>query len=90
MSKEWYNKFHKKDETEAFVAWWTKYYEESLDTLSVSYGISDSNEYWLRRGFALLGWNAGIKDITTGAVHESYPAPMRESPKLNLSDKEKT
>jgi hypothetical protein len=49
MSEHWYDKHHKANESPEFVAWWVKLY-----------GLNGI-DYWARRGFALMGWNARLK-----------------------------
>ena len=50
---EWYDKFHLKNETPAFVAWWDRFYEVQP---KAHWNPEETEEYWLRRGFALMGW----------------------------------
>ena len=53
MSKEWYDKHHKEKETEEFNDFWMRFYD------SCTYDDPDEeDEYWIRKGFALIGWSA--------------------------------
>ncbi len=59
MSLVWYNKFWKEKETLDFSLWFRKEYGEVLN-----YHIDEEDEYYLRKGFALMGWLAGILHCT--------------------------
>ena len=49
----WYNKYWRKKETNIFVSWFEKEYGHNSD-FDPEY--DEQEEYWLRRGFALMGW----------------------------------
>jgi len=56
LMKEWYQKYHVMHETDAFLFWWYHFYgypEEYLENKN------EQEEYWVRRAFALMGFNAG-------------------------------
>jgi len=53
MSKEWYDKNYKDSEPTEFIKWFTGEYGNPLDYEDDKY---EQDEYWIRRGFALMGW----------------------------------
>lgn len=53
MSKDWFDKYHKDKITVEFEQWWLEYYGPPGDYLS---NENEQGEYWLRKGFALIGW----------------------------------
>lgn len=55
MSKEWFDKHWASAETLEFVEWWLGDYGSPDD---YSPDDAEQNEYWVRRGFALMGWLA--------------------------------
>ena len=58
--KEWYNKYWKEKETPMFIEWFEKEYGSVIDFVPEP---DEQQEYWIRRAFALMGWNGrGDKD----------------------------
>ena len=51
MSYEWYKQHKEGKESPEFESWWKDYYGEPED-------YADPDEYWVRKAFALEGWNA--------------------------------
>ncbi len=66
MSLDWYNKFWKSKETLDFSLWFTKEYG-----LVEEYHPDEKGDYYIRRGFALMGWLAGILHCTLPEFRES-------------------
>lgn len=60
MSLYWYNKYWKKYELVKFNSWYIEFYGTPT---AYSSEQSEQDEYWLRKGFALMGWLAALKDI---------------------------
>lgn len=62
MPYDWYEKKHRKNETPEFVGWF-----EGKEMYGVESDYSNEEdaiqEYWIRRAFALMGWNARGKQI---------------------------
>ena len=58
MSKEWYEKHCKDNQTDGFQVWWVGYYgtPEGYDS-----SVAEQEEYWLRKGVALAGWHAHLE-----------------------------
>ncbi|MCK9577296.1 MAG: hypothetical protein M0R51_15430 [Clostridia bacterium] len=57
MSKYWYDKYHKEKESPEFLSWFINCYGADTNFEDVE---SEQDEYWVRRGFALMGWNASL------------------------------
>ena len=55
---EWYERHHKANESPKFIVWWLGFYGHPDD-----YTKEDDSEYWIRRAFALMGFNAHKKLI---------------------------
>jgi len=55
MSLEWYEIHHLKKETPEFTGWFIDFYGSPEDYLDIT---GERDEYWVRRGFALMGWLA--------------------------------
>lgn len=55
----WYDKYWRNKETDTFVSWFEKEYGLNSD---FDPGLDEQEEYWLRRGFALMGWLAKEKE----------------------------
>ena len=57
MSQDWYDEHWGVREAEApgFVTWFENYYGRSDQHSAAEY---EQDEYWTRRGFALMGWTA--------------------------------
>lgn len=55
MSKEWFDKHHSSKSDEVFEGWWKATYGPPE-----SYGSEqdEQDDYWIRKGFALMGWIA--------------------------------
>lgn len=55
---KWFSKYHAKNVTDEFKAWWVGYYGVPGD-----YGDSEgaTHEYWKRCAFAWMGWEAARK-----------------------------
>jgi hypothetical protein len=51
----WYEKYHRKKETPDFLKWFIPFYGNSTDYEPYS---DEQCEYWVRRGFALMGFLA--------------------------------
>ena len=66
MSLIWYNKFWKEKETLDFSSWFREEYGEALGYIN-----EEEDEYYIRRGFALMGWLAGILHCTLPEFRES-------------------
>jgi hypothetical protein len=47
---EWFSKYHANNITDAFKEWWVVFYGYPQDY------SEDHDEYWIRCGFAWLGW----------------------------------
>ncbi len=58
MSEYWYDGHWRKKETADFISWFIQEYGLPVDYDSCQ---SEQDEYWLRRGFALMGWLAALK-----------------------------
>lgn len=56
---EWYNRFHLANETEEYNAWFAKDYGKPAD---FNQDEDSSHEFYVRKGFALMGWNAALKN----------------------------
>jgi hypothetical protein len=60
MSEEWYRKYHANTggcgEITSFEKWWLDVYgpPEGFDFQD----LEDENDYWIRKGFARIGWAA--------------------------------
>ena len=55
----WYECNHRSDESIEFFDWFENFYGTGSEY------INDKNEleeYWIRRAFALMGWNAAKKE----------------------------
>ena len=50
---KWYQKHWAEKETPEFYEWWEDWYGESDESSDDKY---DTDEYWMRKGFALAGW----------------------------------
>lgn len=59
MGKEWYDEHHKNKETPKLLSWFINFYGKSDDYEDIE---SEQDEYWIRRGFALMGWIAAKED----------------------------
>lgn len=59
MSKNWYEEHHATDETPEFNRWFYEYYGKPEDYDSES----EQDEFWVRKSFALRGWNACLSQF---------------------------
>ena len=66
MSEWWYNKYWRDKETPEFVEWVETEYGKPKDYQNT---IREQDEYWVRRGFALMGWH-GNSTLRTKALIE--------------------
>lgn len=52
---DWYEMYHRENETDDFLEWWVNYYGNPSDYEDTE---EEQDEYWTRRAFALLGFRA--------------------------------
>ena len=60
MSENWYDTHWRQQETPEFVSWWIGEYGNPEDYDEVEY---EQDEYWVRKGFALMGWHGAMEQM---------------------------